>query len=156
MILGLIAGGVLRSDRAHWAKVKWLAAAGLIGVALGGLIGWVGICPVVKRIWTPSWGIFSAGWCFLLLAGFYSLIDVLGRKAWSFPLIVIGMNSIAAYCMSGLMEGFVGETLRVHLGRGFFKLFGAPYEPLFHGAAGLLVLWLILYWMYRRKLFLRI
>jgi predicted acyltransferase len=54
------------------------------------------------------------------------------------------------------MEGFVGETLRVHLGRGFFKLFGAPYEPLFHGAAGLLVLWLILYWMYRRKLFLRI
>ena len=156
MILGLIAGGVLRSERAPWAKVKWLATAGVVGLVLGGLLGWLGICPVVKRIWTPSWGIFSAGWCFLLLAGFFSVIDVLGRKAWSFPLIVIGMNSIAAYCMSGLMEGFVAETLRVHLGRGLFKLFGAPYEPLFHGAAGLLVLWLILYWMYRRKLFLRI
>jgi hypothetical protein len=66
------------------------------------------------------------------------------------------MNSIAAYCLSNLMEGFVQETLRVHLGRNFFKLFGAPYEPLFHGAAGLLMLWLILFWLYRRKIFLRI
>jgi heparan-alpha-glucosaminide N-acetyltransferase len=156
MILGLIAGGVLRSERAPWDKVKWLVAAGLVGLALGALIGWLGICPVVKRIWTPSWVIFSGGWCFLLLAGFFAVIDVLGRKAWAFPLIVIGMNSIAAYCMSWLIEHFVAETLTVHLGQGCFKLFGAPYEPFVHGAAALLVLWLILFWMYRRKVFLRI
>jgi heparan-alpha-glucosaminide N-acetyltransferase len=156
MLLGAIAGGVLRSERTPWAKVKWLALAGLTGLGLGTLVGWLGICPVVKRIWTPSWTLFSGGWCFLLLAGFYVVIDVLGRKAWAFPLIVIGTNSIAAYCMSHLFEGFVGETLRTHLGRSFFKLFSAPYEPLFQGAAVLLVLWLLLFWMYRRKLFLRI
>jgi predicted acyltransferase len=156
MILGVIAGGVLRSQRAPWGKVKWLTVAGVLGLALGALIGWLGICPVVKRIWTPSWVLFTGGWCFLLLAGFYSVIDVLGRRAWAFPLIVIGMNSIAAYCMSHLFEGFVSEALRTHLGRNFFKLFGGPYEPLFHGAAALLVLWLLLFWMYRRKLFLRI
>jgi predicted acyltransferase len=156
MILGVIADGWLRSERAPWAKVKWLATAGLIGLALGSLIGWLGLCPVVKRIWTPSWAIFSGGWCFLLLAAFYAVIDLLGRRAWSFPLIVIGMNSIAAYCMSHLFDGFVEESLKVHLGRSFFGLFGAPYEPFVHGAAALLVLWLLLFWMYRRKLFLRI
>jgi heparan-alpha-glucosaminide N-acetyltransferase len=156
MILGVIAGGWLRSERAPWSKVKWLATAGVIGLALGSLLGWLGLCPVVKRIWTPSWTIFIAGWCFLLLAGFYAVIDVFGRRAWSFLLIVIGMNSIAAYCMSHLFDEFVEETLKVHLGRSFFGLFGAPYEPFFHGTAALLVLWLLLVWMYRRKLFLRI
>ena len=156
MILGLAAGRVLRSDRPPWHKIKWLAAAGLISLTLGTALGWAGICPVVKRIWTPSWVLFSGGWCFLLLGGFFTVIDVLGRRAWAFPLTVIGMNSIAAYCMSWLIEKFVAETLKVHLGQDFFKLFGAAYEPLLHGAATLLVLWLILYWMYRRKLFLRI
>ena len=66
------------------------------------------------------------------------------------------MNSIAAYCLSELIPGFALETLKTHLGQGFFKLFGAPYEPLFQSAAVLLVLWLLLFWMYRRKLFLRI
>ena len=156
MILGLIAGGVLRGGHTSWRKAGWLAAAGLIGLFLGVAIHRLGICPIVKPIWTPAWVIFSGGWCFLLLAAFYTLIDVLGKKAWAFPLIVIGMNSIAAYCMSWLIEDFVAKNLKVHLGQDFFKLFGAPYEPLFHGAATLLMVWLLLFWMYRRKLFLRI
>ncbi len=156
MIVGLIAGGVLRSERAPWQKVKWLTAAGIIGLVLGCVIHWAGLCPIVKPIWTPSWVIFSGGWCFLLLAGFFAVIDVRGRRAWALPLIVIGMNSIAAYSMSWLIEKFIAETLKLHLGQDFFKLFGSPYEPLFHGAATLLVMWLLLFWMYRRKLFLRI
>lgn len=156
MLLGSIAGGVLHSERSHWAKVKWLAMAGVIGLASGALIGWLGICPVVKRIWTPSWVLYSGGWCFLLLAAFYTVIDVLGRRAWAFPLIVIGMNSIAAYCIDHLFEDFVTDTVHVHLGRGVFNLFGAPYAPLLQGVLVLLVFWLMLFWMYRRKLFLRI
>ena len=66
------------------------------------------------------------------------------------------MNSIAAYCMAGLFEGFVVSSLNTHLGERVFEIFGEPYVPLLHGAAVLLVLWLILFWMYRRKLFLRI
>jgi heparan-alpha-glucosaminide N-acetyltransferase len=117
---------------------------------------WLGICPVVKRIWTPSWVLFSGGWCFLLLAGFYSLADIAQRKKVVFPLVVIGMNSIAAYCAAHLFEDFISRNLRTHLGSGWFKGLGSAYEPLLHGGSVLLVLWLLLFWMYRRKIFLRV
>jgi predicted acyltransferase len=156
MILGLIAGKVLRDKRAPLEKVKWFVLAGVIGLVSGSLIGWLGLCPVVKRIWTPSWVLFSGGWCFLLLAAFYLVIDVRGWKRWAFPLVVIGMNSIAAYCMDHLFTGFIAEALPRHLGAGVFNLAGAAYQPLLLGAAVLLTHWIILYWMYRRKIFLRI
>ena len=156
MILGLIAGGVVRSARAPWEKVRWLGIAGAACLAGGWLLGAMGVCPVVKRIWTPSWTIFSGGWCFLLLAGFYLVIDLWQRKAWAFPLVVIGMNSIAAYMIAHLFEDFIRDALRTHLGAGFFTAFGYAYEPFVLGSAILLSYWLILYWMYKRKLFLRI
>ncbi len=153
MILGLIASGVLRSNRRIRFKVAWLTSAGAVGLLAGFTLGWLGICPVVKRIWTPSWVLFSGGWCFLLLAAFFTVIDVLRWRRWSFPLAVIGMNSIAAYCMSVLLTRFIAENLETHLGKHTFEAFGAAYEPLLHGAAGLLVLWLVLYGMYRGKIF---
>jgi heparan-alpha-glucosaminide N-acetyltransferase len=156
MILGLIAGTVMRGERAPWAKVKWLVMAGGVGLASGGLLGALGICPVVKRIWTPSWTLFSGGWCFLLLAGFYVVVDIVGLRRCAFPLTVIGMNSIAAYCIAHLFEGFILKNLKTNLGQDFFQALGGAYEPFLHGAATMLVFWLILYWMYRRKLFLRI
>jgi heparan-alpha-glucosaminide N-acetyltransferase len=156
MILGLIAGNVLRNPRDPLARIRWLAVAGVICLASGWLLGVLGICPVVKRIWTPSWVLFSGGWCFLLLAAFYWVIDVLKIKRWSFPLVVIGVNSIAAYVIAHLFDSFIAKNLTTHLGKGVFNVFGAPYQPLLHGAATLLVMWLMLFWMYRRKLFLKI
>jgi predicted acyltransferase len=156
MVLGLIAGRVLRSERTPWAKVRWLAAAGFVGLALGAACGALGVCPVVKRIWTPSWTLFSGGWCFLLVAAFYAVIDVSRTKAWSFPLRVIGRNSIAAYCMAHLFDGFILKSLNTHLPADAFAVCGAAYEPLLRGVAVLLVLWLILFWMQRRAIFLRV
>jgi LPXTG-motif cell wall-anchored protein len=156
MILGLLAGGWLRRLPATGDRVRWFALVGLTGLALGWLLGALGVCPVVKRIWTPSWVLYSGGWCFLLLAGFGALVEGLGWKAAVFPLVVVGMNSIAAYGSEWLAAGFIRDALNRHLGREFFQLLGAPYEPLLRGAAVLLVLWLILYWMYRRKIFLKI
>ena len=156
MILGLIAGGVFRSKREPLSKLKWFICAGLIGLLSGLLIGWLGVCPVVKRIWTPSWVLFSGGWCFLLMALFYALLDLKGWKRWAFPLIVIGMNSIAAYCVAELLPGFFSATLKTHLGQNSFKVFGEAYEPLLLGACVLMIYWVILFWMYRRKIFLRI
>jgi heparan-alpha-glucosaminide N-acetyltransferase len=156
MILGLLAGGILRRTWPGWAKLLWLCAAGATGLLAGWGLGELGLCPVVKRIWTPSWVLFSGGFCFLFLAGFYALLDLLGVRFWAFPLRVIGMNSIAAYCMAGLFEGFAISSLNTHFGEQIFKTLGAAYEPLLRGAAVLLVLWLILFWMYRRKIFLRI
>src|SRR5947207_4573850 len=125
MILGLIAGEVLRRDCSQWAKVRWFAIAGVGGLAAGILFGAVGICPVVKRIWTPSWVLFSGGWCFLLLAAFYTVIDLAQKKSWAFPLVVIGANSIAAYLIAHLFEQFILKNLTIHLGTSPFQIFGA-------------------------------
>jgi predicted acyltransferase len=156
MILGLLAGNVIAGKRVPWAKVKWLVIAGIIGLLAGLALGWLGICPIVKRIWTPAWTIFSGGWCMIFMAGFYALIDIRGWRAWAFPLVVIGMNSIAAYGMYHLFKGFIEKNLATHLGSNIFKLYGETYEPLAQGIPVLLILWLILFWMYRRKIFLRI
>ncbi len=119
-------------------------------------LGRNGVCPVVKRIWTPSWVLFSGGWCCVLMAGFYVVIDLLNFKHWSFPLVVIGLKSIAAYLIAHLFDGFIFKALKTHFGKNVFKMFGDPYEPLLLGAAVLGVYWLLLFWMYRRKIFLRI
>lgn len=128
----------------------------MAGLALGGLLHWTGVCPLVKPIWTPAWTLYSGGWCFLLLAGFYAVIDVRSCQRWAFPLVVTGMNSIAIYCMTWLIEGFVLRSLQTHLGPGIFKVAGPAVEPILLGAGVLLVFWLILYWMYRRKIFLKV
>ncbi len=157
MILGLIAGGWLRDDQlTSKARLGRLVLAGVAGLAIGWGLGALGVCPVVKRIWTPSWTLFSGGWCFLILAAFHAVVDMGGLRAWTYPLRVIGANSIAAYLMSWLFEGFIGGNLERHLGTDAFRVFGTAYEPLVHGAAVLLVFWLILWWMNRNKIYLKI
>jgi len=156
MILGLIAGGVLRSDRPSPGKAHWLAVAGVTSLAAGWLLGAAGICPVVKHIWTPSWTLFSGGWCLLILAAFYFIIDMRNWRAWAFPFKVTGMNSIAAYLISWLFAGFIAEALPRHLGHRGFEIFGRTYEPLLLGAGVMLVEWLILWRMYCRQIFLRV
>jgi predicted acyltransferase len=155
MILGLIAGGWTREEAPRMPMKRYLIA-GVAGIALGLLLHFTGICPVVKRIWTPSWTLFSGGACFLFLAGFSWIINVKGKRAWAFPLVVIGMNSIAAYMMAHLFEHFIISSFRIHLGAHFFEFAGTGVAPFMQGLAVLLVYWLMLYWMYRRKVFLRI
>ena len=156
MILGLLAGEVLRHDRPPQARLRWLAAAGLAGVASGWLLGAAGINPMVKRIWTPSFTLWSGGVCFLILAAAYYAIDVRGHRRWAFPLVVIGMNSIAAYCIYEVGARFTADSLTTHVGPGTFAVLGEAYAPFLLGVATLLVFWLVLLWMYRRRLFLRI
>jgi len=156
MILGLIAGGIIRGESTAQTKLKRLLLTGISLLALGAFLGWTGICPVVKRIWTPSWTLFSGGLCFLLMSGFYATIDLLKFRRWASPLVVIGMNSIAAYLIAHLFGGFIFNNLKTNLGANTFRYFGDACEPLFLGGAVLLVFWLLLFWMYRRKIFLRI
>ena len=92
----------------------------------------------------------------LMLAGLYAVMEWRGWTRWAFPLLVIGANSIAIYVMSWTMERPVTDALLRHLGRAPFAVLGAPFEPVLRGFAVILVFWLILFWMYRRKIFLRI
>jgi heparan-alpha-glucosaminide N-acetyltransferase len=155
MLLGLAAGRWLR-ESAPRIPLRRFLVAGAIGVASGLLFHFAGICPIVKRIWTPSWVLFSGGICFLFLAGFCWLIEVMNFRRWAFPLVVVGMNSIAAYLIAHLFENFVIQSFHIHLGTKIFQLFGSGYEPLLTGVACLFVFWAMLFWMYRRNIFLRV
>ena len=156
MLFGLLAGQWLRAASSPREKLTLFVKTAAGCFALAALLHFSGVNPVVKRIWTPAWTIFSAGWAFLFVAAFYWIIDVQGYRKWAFPLVVIGMNSIATYCAAHLIDGFILQAYKTHFGPNVFNLFGAPYAPLLSGAALVLTLWLMLYWMYRRKLFLKI
>lgn len=156
MMLGMWSGLWLKTGRTNAEKFRGLFAAGVALTFAGLLLQWLHICPIVKRIWTSSYTFYSGGIVILMLAGFYAAIECRGWKRWSFPLLVIGANSIAIYVMSWTIERFIGAALVRHLGRGPFAIFGPPFEPVLLGAATMLVFWSILYWMYRRKIFLRI
>jgi predicted acyltransferase len=156
MILGLLAGNALKSATTDRQTIKFFVVTGLSLVALGLLLNFTGINPIVKRIWTPAWTIFSGGICFLFLAFFYGVIDVAGKKRWTFVLKVIGVNSIAAYVIAHVLPNFISSSLHIHLGQSYDQLFGAPYATLVNGFLVLLFEWLIVYWMYKRKLFIKI
>jgi predicted acyltransferase len=156
MSLGSIAGGWLRMDTSKFRKVLYLLVAGAACLASGFALDHFGICPSVKAIWTPAWALFSGGWCFLMLAGFYVLVDGLGWRWLAYPLIVIGANAIAAYCMYYWFPDWISRSFQIHFGDGCFAVFGEIWEPVVRGGAILAVLWLILFWMYRRKVFVRI
>ena len=156
MLLGLQAGRWLRAKPAPPRLLRRLLVAGAIGIAGGLVLQLTGLCPVVKRIWTPAWVLFSGGWCYGLLALFYGLIDRAGYRTWARPLVIVGMNSIAIYCLVHLIDQFIIQSFHIHLGRAPFQVFGTAYEPLLTGLATLTVFYLILRWMYHRQLFIRL
>jgi predicted acyltransferase len=160
MIFGLLAGNLIKNGTRRittpWQKVGTLVALGLAGLLVGWVLDVTGVCPSVKRIWTPSWAIFAGGWTCILLAGFYAVIDVIGFWRWSWFMIVVGMNSIAMYVMAHLWDGFIRSSFKIHLGQGVFTDHFGVYAPIAEGAAVLFVLWLICAWMWKRGIFLKI
>jgi predicted acyltransferase len=156
MILGLLAGNLLKSNYLPKDKLKRLVLMGLGTLLAGILLDVLGICPNVKRIWTPTWVLFSGGCCFLLLSFFYFVMEIWEKKSWSFPLLVLGTNSIAAYMIADTMVGYIRKTLFIHLGDSFHTRLGEAYAPLVVGIVILGIEWLILYWLYRKKIFIKI
>lgn len=155
MLLGLKAGEWFRSSAPRIPFRRFLIA-GILLIAAALILHATGICPIVKRIWTPSWTLLSGGVCFFFLAAFSWIIDFKLYRRWAFPLVVVGMNSIAAYLIAHLWEEFILNNLHIHLGYRIFQVLGAALEPLMTGIFVMLIYWLILYWMYRKRLFLRI
>jgi predicted acyltransferase len=157
MMLGVWSGQWLKqTTRTKEEKLRALMLAGIALTLSGLILQWLHISPIVKRIWTSAYTLYSGGLILLILAFLYGIIELKGWKKWAFPLFVIGANSIAIYVMSWTIERFISAALVRHFGQAPFLIFGAPFEPVLRGAAILLVFWLILYWMYRRKIFLRI
>lgn len=156
MIFGLICGRLLRTNLPLRTKLQRLVIAGIAGVVLGQAIQLAGLCPIVKRIWTPSWAIFSTGLVVLILAGFIRIIECIGWKRWAFPLVVAGLNPITLYCLWQLSGSFIRKQVQIHFGSEVFASLGPVWTPSLERITTLAVFWLILFWMYRRKIFIRI
>jgi len=150
VLIGVLAGHLLRTSLPGRRKALLLTVSGL-GCLLGGWL-WGFAFPIIKHIWTSSMVLWSGGWCLLLLALFYGVIDVLGFRRWAFFFTVIGMNAIVAYMAPDFIN--FGHTSNALFG-GLAKHLGIFGNFLLaFGAVG--VLWVGLYYLYRNRTFVRI
>lgn len=172
MLLGIFCGQFVLVSPRKMKTLGWLLLAAVLCTSLGVLAG-ATCCPIVKRIWTPAWVLFSGGYVIGLYAVCYLLFDLLPLKKLAFPLVVVGMNSIAVYMMGQLLRPWIyREIVRKHFDfviDGVTELVvsvtGSPlsttqvqeiFEPVIMSTSVMLVIWLICYWMYRQKIFVRV
>jgi predicted acyltransferase len=160
-LLGVLAGEWLRSLRSRWLKLLGLLVAGGVCLGLGYL--WSSELPpryrfpIIKNIWTSTFVLWAGGWSLLLLALFYAVIDILKLRAWSFFFVVIGMNAITIYMADRILNF-------PQLSRFFFEgiakfcaaIFGSPAHEVVLAAGALALAWLLVFHLYRQKLFLRV
>ncbi|WP_437185816.1 acyltransferase family protein [Planctomicrobium sp. SH668] len=179
MLLGLFCGQILQSRIAPSRKLLSLIGLAIALLTLGVIAG-ATCCPVVKRIWTPGWVLFSGGYVVAMLAIFYTLFDLLPLQKLAFPLVVIGSNSLLVYFFGELLTGWFAENVKRHFGwiiegtlgkiGELFKFFPnrdmlagemgstlvTAFEPVINSTSAVIVIWLICYWLYRQRVFLKV
>ncbi len=147
-LLGALTGQWIRHGRANeHLKSLGMLVCGLLFLAIGWI--WDAAFPVNKNLWSSSFVMVAGGWSLILLSIFYWVIDVLRWRAWAFPFVVIGMNAITIYMMRRFID--FQDVAAFLLGKGE----SAMAAPVF-GCMGFLVTWVVLYLMYRNKMFLRV
>lgn len=164
-LLGTVAGLWLGSQAAGRRKALWLAGAGVAAMLLGWVWGFA--FPINKNLWTSSYVWFTGGCAAVFLALCYALVDVRGWTTWGWPFEVLGLNAIALFVLSGLATKFLifhktsgpdGQTISwlTYAYRTWFVPLGSPYNTsLLFALANLAVLWIVLFVMYRRNIFLK-
>jgi predicted acyltransferase len=155
-LLGVLTGQFLMKEDKNLNGLKkalYIGAAGILFLGIG--LVWDMAFPIIKKIWTSSFVVFAAGWSLLLLSIFYLIIDVWKLKKWSFFFVVIGSNSIFIYaCQSGVLDL---RKMSEFFFNGFVKFpSDASVQAVLGSIAYLLVSWLFLYFMYKRKIFIKI
>ena len=157
MIFGLFAGNILNTQFSKVNKLKKFIIIGVSLVLLGIILHLSGINHIIKRIWTPAFTIYSGGICFLFMAAFYAIVEIKGYVKWTFPLLVLGSNSIVAYILSKAnFQMLVSSTLHTHLGQQYDKIFGKEYATIVNGFLIIFIMWYLLYWMYKKKVFIKV
>lgn len=149
-LLGVLAGEWLRSRRRPWTKAAGLLGAGIAGIA-GGLF-WGQTYPIIKNLWTGSFVLLTGGLSLILLGIFYAVIDVLKWRGWAFPLAVIGMNAITIYVLPRFVDfkytaSFFLSGVLEHAG---------DHKTLILALGVMTVKWLLLWFLYRHRIFLRV
>jgi predicted acyltransferase len=151
MLLGVLMGKIIFSDRKKANKTKLLFICGIVMILAGKIWGiWY---PVLKAHYTSPYILIHCGIATLLLASFYLIIDVLGYSKWAFFFIVFGVNSIAIYMMAHLFDfRLIGN---IFVG-GISSLFASNVQDFIQAVTAMVVMWLIMYWMYCKKTFIKI
>ncbi len=150
ILLGVFAGYWLKSGRSGGKKTRGLFAAGLVCLGIGYV--WSLAFPIIKHIWTSTYVLWAGGWCLLLMAAFYWIIDVKGRSRWAFFFVVIGMNAILVYFgqevvdFDRIAEFFLSGAARQ----------AAAFGPLIIVIGALAAKWLVLRFLYRQKVFVKV
>jgi len=150
VLTGVFAGHILKSSLSQQRKVHLLLGVGMAMVITGWL--WGLQMPVIKKIWTSSMVLVSSGYCFLLMGLFYYWIDYKGHRKNITWLKVYGMNSIVAYMLANIVSFHcIGQSL-------FFGLeqYLGNYYPVLIALSNVLVIYVILWWLYKHKVFLRV
>ncbi|MCL4416548.1 MAG: DUF5009 domain-containing protein [Actinobacteria bacterium] len=149
-LLGVLTGFLLKADKTQIFKIKWILISGVSSLILG--IAWSFNFPVNKILWTSSYVLFAGGLSLLLLGLFYWLIDYKGYKKWAFSFIVIGMNAITIYVVQALFDFGILVDILIH---GFVDRMG-NFREVFFWICMVAIKWLFLYFLYKKKIFLKI
>jgi predicted acyltransferase len=164
-LLGGVAGLWLGSHASGSRKALWMVGAGIVAVAIG--LAWSLVFPLNKALWTSSYVWFTAGSAAIALALCYALIDLRGWKAWSRPFVILGLNAIALYVLSGLVTKFLSFhkvpgpdgspiSLLHYIYTTWFVPLAEPINAsLLFALANLAVLFVVLWWMDRRGIYLK-
>ncbi len=150
-LFGVWTGQLLRSDRSQTRKMQIMGIAAAACLALGLIIHpWN---PIIKRICTSSFTIYSTGWVLLMLLAFFWVVEVKSYRRWTFPLIVLGANSIFIYSVDMMLRGWLNNSAAVFT-RGFPWL--GDFGPVAQSCAVLATMWYLCYWLYRHKIFFKL
>jgi predicted acyltransferase len=154
-LLGALTGHLLISENRRLTGLKKglvMLGAGLLLLATGKL--WSLVFPIIKNLWTSSFVLYAGGWSLLLLAAFYLIIDVWKIRRWSFPFVVIGLNSITIYMLSAGIINF--QTMNEFFFPGIINLFSERIQPVISATGFIICEWIVLYILYKKKIFLRV
>jgi predicted acyltransferase len=150
---GVLAGQLLRSSRTPLQKIRILAGAGLIGIVVGyGLNPWT---PIIKRICTSSFVIVSGGWCLLVLALSYWLVDVRGYKKWSLFFNIVGMNSLFIYMFTNTGGAEWFHTIAKPFTMAVSTWAGDLNAKIATSLVVWAMLWYLCYWLYKKRIFFK-
>jgi predicted acyltransferase len=151
-LLGILTGGLLKNGKmTQRRKAGLMAVVGIVFLVLAQI--WNLDFPINKNLWTSSFVLNVGGISLLLMSLFYYIIDILGYKRWAFFFKVIGMNSILIYISGHFINWHYSTNSFFHwLG----QLVGNPYDVVVLAACLIFIKWLFLYFMYRKRVFLRV
>jgi heparan-alpha-glucosaminide N-acetyltransferase len=153
IIFGVMAGQLIMKRLPPRRTMLILLIAALSGVSAGLLVS--PLLLLIKRIWTPSFAVYAGGWTTLMLLIFYWSIEVMGWKRWAFPLVVVGTNSIAAYVLGNAFGGWFRSLTGAWIGW-LREPLGVTWFPVFQHLVIFVLEWLVLYWLWKRRIFFKV